>query len=88
LGLATGNIKEGDRFGSIRITSGHQYAAAVKDKCDLGLYLSEYSKKNGEELVLCTRLWCLGNADSNWNRCKKRKGISSLQEETETLWLV
>lgn len=49
--LATGNIREGDRFGSIRITSGHQYAAAVKDKCDLGLYLSVYSKRNEEELV-------------------------------------
>lgn len=49
--------------------------AAVEDKCDLGLYLSEYSKKNGEELVLRTWLWCLGNTDSNWNRCRKGKGI-------------
>lgn len=65
MGLATGNIREGDRFGSIKITSGHQYVAAVKDKCDLQLYLSEYSKRNREEPVSYTWLWCLGNIDSN-----------------------
>lgn len=45
IGLATGNIREGDRFGSINTTSGHRSVAAVKDKCDLGLYLSEYTRE-------------------------------------------
>jgi len=73
LDLTTGNIREGDRFGSIRVTSGHELAAAVKDKCDPVLYLSGYSERNGEELLFCTWHWCVGDTDSN--RCGKRKGM-------------
>lgn len=52
MGLATGNIGEGDRSESIKITSGYQYVAAVKDKCDLGLYLSRvFQEKWGRTSV-------------------------------------